>query len=97
MGWLRQSWQRAGCGSAKELAELLLAHEDVPSSMSIKASSLANNLRSLDRGKRLGWWRRHHQLIAPLASVLAYGRVLLATNTIVNLTGARDWETLIDA
>ncbi len=70
MGWLRQSWQRAGCGSAKELAELLLAHEDVPSSMSIKASSLANNLRSLDRGKRLGWWRRHHQLIAPLASVI---------------------------
>lgn len=34
---------------------------------------------------------------APLASVLAYGRVLLATNTIVNLTGARDWETLIEA
>ncbi|MCA9717845.1 MAG: hypothetical protein KC468_24450 [Myxococcales bacterium] len=70
MGWLRQSWQRAGCGSANELAELLLAHEDVPSSMSIKASSLANNLRSLDGGKRLGWWRRHHQLIEPLASVL---------------------------
>jgi len=34
---------------------------------------------------------------APLAGVLAYGRLLLAANTVVNLTGARDWETLIDA
>ena len=34
---------------------------------------------------------------APLASILAYGRLLLAANQIVNLTGARDWETLIEA
>ncbi|MCB9519245.1 MAG: hypothetical protein H6699_00035 [Myxococcales bacterium] len=70
MGWLRQTWQRAGCRSANELAELLLAHELVPAELPIKPSSLANNLRSLDRGKRLGWWRRHRALLAPLASVL---------------------------
>ncbi len=34
---------------------------------------------------------------APLRAVLDYSRLLLATNTIVNLTGARDWETLIEA
>lgn len=34
---------------------------------------------------------------APLASVLAYGRLLLAANTVINLTGARDWDTLIEA
>ena len=70
MGWLRQTWQRVGCCSANELAELLLAHELVPAELPIKPSSLANNLRSLDRGKRLGWWRRHRALLAPLASVL---------------------------
>jgi 16S rRNA (guanine527-N7)-methyltransferase len=33
----------------------------------------------------------------PLGIVLEYGRLLLAANTVVNLTGARDWNTLIDA
>ncbi len=70
MGWLRQAWQRTGCRSANEVAELLLAHDRVPSSLEIKPVSLANNLRALDRGKRLGWWRRHRSLLGPLASVL---------------------------
>ena len=70
MGWLRQAWQRAGCCSANEVAELLLAHDHLPSSLLIKPASLANNLRALDRGMRLGWWRRHRSLLGPLASVL---------------------------
>lgn len=31
----------------------------------------------------------------PLGALLEYGRLLLATNTVTNLTGAKDWETLI--
>ncbi len=30
-----------------------------------------------------------------LGAVLEYGRLLLAANTVTNLTGAKDWETLI--
>lgn len=41
-----------------------------PAELPIKPSSFANNLRSLDRGKRLGWWRHHRDLLAPPASVL---------------------------
>lgn len=32
-----------------------------------------------------------------LGAVLEYGRLLLAANTVTNLTGAKDWETLIGA
>jgi 16S rRNA (guanine527-N7)-methyltransferase len=34
---------------------------------------------------------------APLAEILEYGALLLAANTVVNLTGARDWKTLVEA
>ncbi|TAH38490.1 MAG: 16S rRNA (guanine(527)-N(7))-methyltransferase RsmG [Planctomycetota bacterium] len=34
---------------------------------------------------------------AALALLLQYGRLLLAANTVVNLTGARDWRTLIES
>ena len=34
---------------------------------------------------------------APLASILDFGAMLLAANTVVNLCGARDWPTLIEA
>ena len=34
---------------------------------------------------------------APLATVLQYGGLLLAANTVTNLTGARDWTTLVEA
>ena len=33
----------------------------------------------------------------PLGAVLDYGKLLLAANTVVNLTGARDWTTLIES
>ncbi|MBC8406738.1 MAG: 16S rRNA (guanine(527)-N(7))-methyltransferase RsmG [Planctomycetes bacterium] len=33
----------------------------------------------------------------PLGAVLDYGKLLLAANTVTNLTGARDWTTLIEA
>ncbi len=34
---------------------------------------------------------------APLATLLEYGGLLLAANTVTNLTGARDWPTLVEA
>ena len=34
---------------------------------------------------------------APLAEVLQYASLLLAANTVTNLTGARDWEALAEA
>jgi len=32
----------------------------------------------------------------PLSAVVQYGRLLLAANTVTNLSGARDWRTLIE-
>ncbi|MBT3340956.1 MAG: hypothetical protein HN405_08500 [Planctomycetes bacterium] len=34
---------------------------------------------------------------AALQAVVDYGRVLLAANTVTNLTGAKDWQTLIES
>jgi len=34
---------------------------------------------------------------APLRALLDYGALLLAANTVVNLSGARDWQTLAEA
>ncbi len=34
---------------------------------------------------------------APLAAILEYGGLLLAANTVTNLTGAKDWKTLVEA
>lgn len=34
---------------------------------------------------------------ASLRAILDYGTLLLAANTVTNLTGARDWETLVEA
>ncbi|MBC8327451.1 MAG: class I SAM-dependent methyltransferase, partial [Planctomycetes bacterium] len=33
---------------------------------------------------------------APLAALVDYGKLLLAANRVTNLTGARDWRTLIE-
>ncbi|HEX9794096.1 MAG TPA: RsmG family class I SAM-dependent methyltransferase [Planctomycetota bacterium] len=33
----------------------------------------------------------------PMGALLEYGRLLLAANTVVNLTGAKDWQELIEA
>ncbi|MHC4379911.1 MAG: 16S rRNA (guanine(527)-N(7))-methyltransferase RsmG [Planctomycetota bacterium] len=34
---------------------------------------------------------------ASLHAILEYGRLLLAANTVTNLTGAKDWNTLVEA
>lgn len=34
---------------------------------------------------------------AALHAILEYGRLLLSANTVTNLTGAKDWETLVEA
>lgn len=70
MGWLQHAWQRSGFKSANDLAARLLEHERWPSTTSIKPRSLGNNLRALDRGQRLRWWRTHHQLLELLAELI---------------------------
>lgn len=70
MGWLRDAWLDAGYRSADALAARMLRPEFWPGGQRIAKRSLGNNLRALDRGHRLSWWRRHGGLVDLLASLV---------------------------
>jgi hypothetical protein len=71
MGWLRERFLEAGHASADKLASYLKDGERWPADVEeLGERSLGNNLRALDQGRRLRWWRLRPELLEALASAI---------------------------
>jgi hypothetical protein len=67
MEWLKVCWQSAGFKSSDELARHINADDRYLETSPLQYRSLGNNLRALNRGDRLAWWRKQTLLLDALA------------------------------
>ncbi|MCA9716156.1 MAG: hypothetical protein H6713_22130 [Myxococcales bacterium] len=71
VGWLRDKILEAGHKSADNFASFLLEPARWPSGIEkLHARSLGNNLRALDQGRRIRWWRQRPGLLMALAAAI---------------------------